>query len=516
MSNFDPTTRNTPRPSLPGGPGRPRRTRDGAVLALACVAQFMVVLDVSIVTVALPSIGRDLHYSPAGLQWVVNAYVLTFAGFLLLGGRAADLFGRRRVYLFGLGLFTVASLAGGIATDSAWLTAARAVQGTAGAFLSPATLTIIITTFSGDRRARALGLWSAVAGAGGAAGSILGGVLTSELSWRWVLFVNIPIGVVAAAAALIWLTESRGRGGAGARLDVGGAIAVTAGLGTLIYAIVGTQSHAWGSVRTLSLLGGAVVLLVAFAVIEARLARTPLMPFGLLRSRSVAGANVVMFLVGAAFFSMWYFLSLYLQNVLGYSALKTGLAFLPMGITIIVGAQASSRILPRAGVRPLLLAGTLLAAGGFAWLSAIDPHGSYWAHVFGPGCLISLALGLLFTPLAAAATAGVPYTEAGLASGVLNTSRQIGGSLGLAVLATIATDRSRALVASGGRALSPAGALNGGYARAFEWAAALILAAFAASFVVPAIRARTSPARPGPDAGPRSPEAGPVEADAER
>jgi EmrB/QacA subfamily drug resistance transporter len=517
MSNFNATTGNPPQPGLPGGPGRPRRTRDGAVLALACVAQFMVVLDVSIVTVALPSIGRDLHYSPGGLQWVVNAYVLTFAGFLLLGGRAADLFGRRRVYLFGLGLFTVASLAGGIATDSAWLTAARAVQGIAGAFLSPATLTIIITTFPGDRRARALGLWSAVAGAGGAAGSILGGVLTSELSWRWVLFVNIPIGVAATVAALIWLTESRGRDrDTAARLDVGGAIAVTAGLGALIYAIVGTQSYPWGSARTLSLLGGAVVLLAAFAVIEVRLARAPLMPFGLLRSRSVAGANIVMFLVGAAFFSMWYFLSLYLQNVLGYSALKTGLAFLPMGITIIVGAQASSRILPRAGVRPLLQAGTLLAAGGFAWLSAIAPHASYWAHVFGPGCLISLALGLLFTPLAAAATAGVPFTEAGLASGVLNTSRQIGGSLGLAVLATIATDRSHALLASGGRVLSPAGALNGGYARAFEWAAGLILAAFAASFVVPAIRARTSPARPGPDAGPPSADAGPLEAGAER
>jgi MFS family permease len=215
------------------------------------------VLDVSIVTVALPSIGRDLHYSATGLQWVVNAYVLTFAGFLLLGGRAADLFGQRRVYLSGMALFTVASLAGGIATDSAWLTAARAVQGIAGAVLSPATLTIIITTFSADRRARALGIWSAVAGAGGAAGSILGGVLTSALSWRWVLFVNIPIGVAAVVATLAWLPESRDRAGRGAaaRLDVGGAVAVTAGLGTLIYAIIGTGTHPWGSARTLSLLG---------------------------------------------------------------------------------------------------------------------------------------------------------------------------------------------------------------------------------------------------------------------
>jgi EmrB/QacA subfamily drug resistance transporter len=490
-------------PPSPARPSQRHHAPDGLILAIACVAQFMVVLDVSIVTVALPSIGRDLHYSATGLQWVVNAYVLTFAGFLLLGGRAADLFGQRRVYLSGMALFTVASLAGGIATNSAALTTARAVQGIAGAILSPATLTIIITTFPADRRARALGIWSAVAGAGGAAGSILGGVLTSALSWRWVLFVNIPIGVAAVVATLAWLPESRDRAGRGAaaRLDVAGAIAVTAGLGALIYAIIGTDTHPWGSARTLVLLGAAVVLLAGFAVIELRVARTPLMPFRLFRSRSLSGANTVMFLVGAAFFSMWYFLSLYLQNVLGDSALKTGLAFLPMGVTIMIGAQASSRILPRVGVRPLLQAGTLLATGGFGWLSAISPHASYWTHVFGPGCLISLALGLLFTPLAAAATTGVAVSEAGLASGVLNTARQIGGSLGLAVLATIATDRTRAALAgsrpvlAGSRSvLSQAAALNDGYSRAFEVAAGLTLAAFAASFVVPAIRARTAPA----------------------
>nr|MDQ2812118.1 MFS transporter [Actinomycetota bacterium] len=289
--------------------------------------------------------------------------------------------------------------------------------------------------------------------------------------------------------------------GAAARLDVAGAVAVTAGLGTLIYAIIGTDTHPWGSTRTLSLLGVAVVLLAAFAIIELRLAATPLMPFRLFRSRSLSGANIVMFLVGAAFFSMWYFLSLYLQNVLGDSALKTGLAFLPMGVTIMIGAQASSRILPRLGVRPLLQAGTLVAAGGFAWLSAISPHASYWTHVFGPGCLISLALGLLFTPLAAAATAGIAVREAGLASGVLNTARQVGGSLGLAVLATIATDRthavlagSRAVVAGSRAVVSQAAALNDGYSRAFEVATGLTLAAFAASFVVPAIRTRTTPA----------------------
>ena len=467
------------------------------ILAIACVAQFMVVLDVSIVNVALPSIGRDLHYTPTGLQWVVNAYVLTFAGFLLLGGRAADLFGRRRVYVFGLGLFTVASLVGGLAQNSAWLTTARAVQGIGGAFLSPATLTIIVTTFSGARMAKALGVWSAVAGAGGAAGSILGGVLTAGLSWRWVLFVNIPIGVAATVAALAYLTEVRrpAAGSTAPRLDVAGAITVTAGLGALIYAIVGTDTHSWGSTQTLSLLGAAAVLLAVFAVIESRFASTPLVPFRLFRSRAVTGANVVMFLVGAAFFSMWYFMSLYLQNVLGYGALKAGFAFFPMAVTIIIGAQTSSRLLPRIGVRPLLQAGTLLAAGGFWWLSLIHAHSGYLAHVFGPGCTISLALGLLFTPLASAATSGVHFTEAGLASGVLNTSRQMGGSLGLAVLATIAIDRTHALTSGRAGGAGLAAALTSGYSRAFEVAAIVSAAAFAFSFVVPVLGREAGPDR---------------------
>jgi EmrB/QacA subfamily drug resistance transporter len=468
-----------------------RHIPDGVVLALACVAQFMVVLDVSIVNVALPSIGHDLHYSPSGLQWVVNAYVLTFAGFLLFGGRAADLFGRRRVYLFGLGLFTLASLAGGLARGPGWLTAARAVQGIGGAFLSPATLTLIVTTFSDQqRRTRALGVWSAVAGAGGAAGAILGGVLTAELSWRWVLFVNIPIGVVTIAVAAVYLTELRRPGGAGAgqRPDVGGAVTITAGLGALVYAIIETSTHSWLSARTLSALAVAVVLLAAFVVIEQRLARTPLVPFGLLRVRSVAGANLVMLPVGAAFFSMWYFLSLYFQDVLGYSALRAGLAFIPMAAAIVIGAQTSPRLLPTIGRRPLLAAAMLLAAGGFAWLAQVPAHPAYLAHVLAPSCVVALALGLLFTPLAGAATSGVPVTQAGLASGVLNTSRQIGGSIGLAALATVAVSRTRAALAAGH---ATASALTAGYDRAFVIAAALSLAGLACSLLIPAV----SPAR---------------------
>jgi len=478
--------------STPNG----RRVPDWVILSIACVAQFMVVLDVSIVNVALPSIGRDLHYSPTGLQWVVNAYVLTFAGFLLLGGRAADLFGRRRVYLFGLAVFTLASLAGGLAQNSAWLTTARAVQGIGGAFLSPATLTIIVTTFSGVRLAKALGVWSAVAGAGGAAGSILGGILTSEFSWRWVLFVNIPIGAAAAIAALSYLTEAKRkeRDEHTPKLDIGGAITVTAGLGALIFAIVGTDTHAWGSTYTLTILAISAVLLATFAFLELKVASTPLVPFRLFRSRSVTGSNIVMFLVGAAFFSMWYFLSLYLQNVLGYDALKAGMAFVPMAIAIIIGAQASSRVLPKVGVRPLLFIGTGLAAGGFAWLAQIQPDGSYWVHVFGPGCIISLALGILFTPLASAATSGVHFTEAGLASGVLNTSRQMGGSLGLAVLATVAINYTDKLLGGGHGSESTAAALTSGYARAFTLASILGVVAFVASFIIPYTKPDAAPA----------------------
>ncbi len=465
------------------------RVPDWVVLAIACVAQFMVVLDVSIVNVALPSMGRDLHYSANGLTWVVNAYVLTFAGFLLLGGRAADLFGRRRIYLIGLAVFTGASLAGGLAQNSAWLTTARAVQGLGGAILSPATLTIIVTTFSGAKLTRSLGVWSAVAGAGGAAGALLGGILTAEISWRWVLFVNIPIGVAGIVAALAYLSESRRDGASRQRLDVLGALAVTGGLGALIYAIVGTTTHGWGSAQTLGWLGAAVVLLVVFALIEARVASTPLVPFRLFRNRSVSGANMVMLLVGGAFFSFWYFLTLYMQDVLGYSALRTGFAFFPMAVAIIIGAQVSSRTVVRIGVRPMLLVGTLVAVVGFAWLSAIGAHSGYWSDLFGPACLVALALGLLFTPLASAATAGVHYSEAGLASGVLNTSRQMGGSLGLAVLTTIAAAATTAAV-KGHSALPEA--QTHGYSRAFMVASGISAAAFLWSFVVPTRRSPAS------------------------
>jgi EmrB/QacA subfamily drug resistance transporter len=464
--------------------------RETLILWLACVAQFMVILDVSVVNVALPSIGRALHYTPTGLQWVVNAYVLAFAGFLLLGGRAADLFGRRRIFLLGAILFAVASLAGGLATTSGMLTAARVAQGFGGAFLSPATLTIIVTTFHGPRLPKALGAWGAVGGAGGAIGSLAGGILTAELSWRWVLFINVPIGIAVVIGALLWLPELT-RQGPKAKLDVPGAILVTAGLSALVYAIVGTDTHPWGSGTTLAWLGAAVVLLLGFVLVETKVATAPLIPFSFLVKRTTASANFVMMLVGAAFFSMWYFLTLYIQEVLGYSALRTGFAFAPMAVAIIIGAQIASRTMQKFGVWRLILVGTIIACLGFFWLSHLTSPGGYWSDVFGGAITISFALGLLFSPLAAAATSQAGPTEAGLASGLLNTSRQIGGAVGLAVLATIAVDATTRALGGGhpsfGGAISASTkeALTHGYNIAFFVGSMICLAAVIATFLIP-------------------------------
>ena len=461
-----------------------RHAPPGVVLALVCVAQFMVVLDVSVVNVALPSIGRDLHYSATGLQWVVNAYVLTFAGFLLLGGRAADLYGRRRVFIGGLALFSLASLACGLAQTAAELTTARAVQGLGGAVLSPATLTIIMTTFTdGQARHRAIGMWSAVAGAGGASGALLGGILTSGLGWRWVFFINVPIGAVAIAASYMLLNETRSPD-ANRSLDVPGAITATAGLGALVYAIVETSTpgRGWGSMHTLVPLAIAVVLLAAFVVIQQRLAKAPLMPLSLFRSRSLSVANSVMALVGVVFFSMWYFLTLYMQDVHGYGPLKAGLLFFPMGVSIIIGAQISARIVTGWGPRRVLVLGLTLAAGGFLWLSQLGATSSYAAGVLPGSLLTTFGAGLCFTPLAAAATSGVPMQLAGLASGVLNTARQVGGSIGLAALATVATSRANNVIAAHH---SRAVALTDGYDRAFLVATAVTLIALLGSTLLP-------------------------------
>jgi EmrB/QacA subfamily drug resistance transporter len=466
-----------------------RHAPDWVILFIACIAQFMVVLDVSIVNVALPRMGHDLHFTYSSAQWVINAYVLTFAGFLLLGGRAADYFGRRHVYLTGIVVFTLASIGAGLAHNGTEMITVRAIQGVGGAILSPATLTIIVTTFHGPRLPKAIGTWSAVAGAGGAAGALLGGILTGLVSWRWIFFINVPIGIVAGVAAALYLREMRNKD-ATSKLDVTGAVFVTGGLASVIYAVVNTTTHSWTSSFTLEWLIAGLVLLSIFFFWEARVASHPLVPFRIFRSRSLSTANAVMVLVGGTFFAMWYFLTYYFQLVLGYGPVKAGLVFVPTAIAIILGAQISSRLIARAGVRPLLQIGATLATLGFFWLSMIKADSNYWAHVFAPSFITAFAMGLLFSPLAMSATSGVDRADAGLASGVLNTSRQVGGSLALAALATVATDRTNSLL----HVLSPHAALTAGYQRAFQISAVITLVALAVTFLLPRVKGQARPA----------------------
>ncbi len=433
-------------------------------LLLLAMTQFVVVIDASIVNIALPSIGTALHFSQNDLSWVVNAYTLTFGGFLLLGGRLADLMGRRRMFMAGLVLFSVASLLGGLAQSEAWLIGARALQGLGAAIVSPAALSIITTTFAeGEERNRALGVWGAVAGAGGAAGVLLGGILTSGLSWRWVLFVNVPIGLAAAFVAPRILNESRAEVGT-RNFDIPGAVTVTAGLSLLVYALVEAVNVGWGSTQTVGLIAGAVALLATFVAIESR-SRSPLMPFSIFRLRTLRGADIVALLIGMSLFSMFFFVSLYMQQVLGFSALKAGLSYLPLAVGIILSAGAASALVTRFGFKPVLLSGLLFVATGLLWFSQASPNGSFTADVLGPSLLAAIGLGLSFVSVTIAAVTGIKPNEAGLASGLVNTAQQVGGALGLAILATVANTRTKDVLAAGGS--SHAEALTKGFERAF-------------------------------------------------
>jgi EmrB/QacA subfamily drug resistance transporter len=440
------------------------RAKNLALLLLA-MTQFVIVIDASIVNIALPSIGRALSFTQADLSWVVNAYTLTFGGFLLLGGRLADLMGRRRMFIVGLLLFSAASLVGGLAQSEPWLIAARAVQGMGGAIVSPAALSIITTTFAdGEERNRAFGVWGAVAGAGGAAGVLLGGVLTSGLNWRWVLFVNVPIGLLCAFLAPRVLLESRAEVQTRS-FDVPGAITVTAGLSLLVYALVDAVNVGWGSAATLTKIGGALILLALFLVIEMR-QRAPLMPLSIFRLRTLRGADTVALLIGMSLFSMFFFVSLYMQQVLHYSALKAGVSYLPLAFGIILSAGAASAGVTRFGFKPVLLTGLLFVAGGLFWFSRVPPTGgSFAADVLGPSLLAAVGLGLSFVPVTIAAVTGTRPHEAGLASGLVNTAQQVGGALGLAILATVANSRTKDLMHAGGHDL--AFALTKGFERAF-------------------------------------------------
>ena len=449
------------------------RAKNIALILLA-MTQFIIVVDASIVNVALPTIGKDLQFSQDNLSWVVNSYTLMFGGFLLLGGRLADLLGRRRLFMIGLVVFSLASLAGGLATSDGWLIVARGLQGLGAAIISPAALSIVTTTFAeGAERNRALGVWGAVAGAGGAAGVLLGGVLTEYLGWEWVLWVNVPIGLIAAVLAPRLLPESRDEVDE-KNFDIPGAVSVTAGLAILVYAVVDAEQAGWTSVQTLGLGALALALIATFIAIEMRV-RKPLMPLSTFRLRTLRGANVVGLLVGMSLFSMFFFISLYLQQVLGFSALKSGFAYLPLAIAIILSAGAASQLVTRIGFKPTLIAGMLFVAAGLLWFTQISVGGSFVSDVLGPSLLAAVGLGFSFVPVTIAGVTGTRPDQAGLASGLINTSQQVGGALGVAILASVATSVSGGIDAQGPLKPGQLADLTDGFQTAF-----LVGAGFAA------------------------------------
>jgi EmrB/QacA subfamily drug resistance transporter len=476
-----------------------RGGRPGVALLVIAAAQLMVVLDATVVYVALPAIQRGLGFSTSGLEWVVTAYALTFGGLLLLGGRAGDLLGRRRVFIAGLLLFSVASLAGGLATSPAWLLSARAVQGVGGAIVAPTALALIATTFAeGPPRNRAMGVYASMSGVGGALGLVAGGLLVTYADWRWVLFVNVPVGIAVAVAAPWVLDETPRRTGG---LDLPGAVTGTGGIAALVYGLSNAVTTAsggarWGDPKVVASLTVGAVLLAAFAVIEAR-GRQPLLPPRVLRDRDRLGANLIMLGVGTANFGVFFFLTLFVQELLGYSPLREGVAFLPLTAALLVGAAIATRLIARAGARALLAAGAAASAGGTYWLSHITEHTGYAAGLLGPSLIAGLGLGLLFVPLPAVALSRVADSDSGVAASLVNTGRQVGGALGLAVLGSVAWT----VTANGARSSRAAGvtpalayqhALAAGLDRAFLVAAGLAALILVTALV--AIRGERAPA----------------------
>ncbi|MFE9381520.1 MFS transporter [Streptomyces sp. NPDC006855] len=469
--------------------------RPGLTLAAVAVVQFMVSLDLSVVNVGLPEIAAGLGFSAVGLTWVIHAYALTFGGLLLLGGKAADRYGRKRVLLFGLGLFGLASLLGGFAQAPGQLVGARAAQGVGAAALAPAALALLTATFpAGRARVKAFGVWSAMNAAGGALGVLAGGLLTEYAGWRWVMFVNVPMVAVALVMAWRGIADARPAARAG-RPDVLGAVLATGGLGLLVFGVVRTGEHGWTSAVTLGTLAVSVVLLAAFVRVERTTAREPLVRLGLFANRSVAGANSYNLLVGAAMASAFYFMSLYLQRVLGKGAAETGLMFLPFALGVVAGSVLAVRLSYRVAPRTLMVLGGLLTALGFAWFGLISPDGGFLTDVLGPSIAASVGFGLCLGPLVSTATVGVAAEETGTASGLLNSSRQIGASLGLAALGTAAEHCS-------GHSVTPK-ALNDGYALGLNLSAVLL--AVGVIVVLAVLRRPQGPVRvpesvPGPAA----------------
>jgi EmrB/QacA subfamily drug resistance transporter len=468
----------------------PSRVNANAVLAVVAFAQFMVVLDATIVNVALPTIKRDIGFSEQNLSWVVNAYTLTFGGFLLLGGRAADRLGRRRMFVTGTALFLAASLVCGLSQSEGMLVAARAVQGLGGALVSPAALSIILTTFAeGAQRNRALAVWGAIAGLGGASGLLLGGALVQAISWRWVFFVNVPLGLTVLLVTPRIVPESRADAATRRGFDAAGALTITLGTSALVFMLIKATSWGWGSGKTIAGFSVAAILIAAFLVIEHR-TRDPLVPLRIFANRSLAASDLTMLRVAAGLFGMFYFCTLYLQQVLGYSALRTGLAYLPFPITLISASAAAAPLVDRLEAKPVTVTGLLTATLGFVVLAGVSVHGDYVKHVLPALVIIALGMGLSFVSITIAATSGVAPVDSGLASGLLNTTQQVGGSLGIAILATVSTSRvTQALHAGVGL---PA-ALTHGFKGSFI-VAAILCAAGAALALALVPRRKPAPA----------------------
>ena len=516
MSTAQPEASRLPAGARRGGsqPGGGQRHL-GLALVVIATAQLMVVLDATIVNVALPHIQHALGFSGSGLEWVVNAYTLTFGGLLLLGGRTGDILGRRRVFIAGIILFSLASLLGGFATSQAWLLSARALQGVGGAIVAPTALSLISSNFpEGQPRNRALGVYSAMSIGGIAVGLLAGGLLTTYASWRWVLFVNVPIGIAVVLLAPRVLSETQRHPG---RFDLPGAITGTAGLAALVYSLSSAATTAngvshWGDTKVLASLAAAVALLASFIIIEARSPHA-LLPMRIFSNRSRSGAYLIMLCVGTALFGMFFFLTIFVQTVWGYSALKTGIAYLPIVAVIMVGAGVSTQLVPRIGARPLLLTASATATGGMFWLSRISEHSSYAGGLLGPMLVTGAGLGLLFMPLTLVALSKVDDRDAGVASSLVNTGQQVGGSIGLAVLGTVAwtvvanTARSSAAAAKTAAAAkaghpvhvtaaqakaAQAGiynhALSVGFSRGFEVSAGILLVAFLVTIAMIRVR----------------------------
>jgi EmrB/QacA subfamily drug resistance transporter/deazaflavin-dependent oxidoreductase (nitroreductase family) len=470
-----------------------RRSLNLALIVIA-LAQLMVVLDVAIVNVALPSIQRELHFAATDLEWVVNAYAIAFGGLLLLGGRTGDLFGRRRMFIIGALMFTAGSMAGGLATSSTFLIAARAAQGVGAAILAPTALSLLAAMFpQGAQRNRALGVYSAVSAGGGGIGLLMGGVITNYLSWRWIMFVNVPIGLLLAFAAPRVLIRGEGKPG---RLDLPGALTVTAGVSLFVYGLARVATHDWSEGLTRATLTIAVALLVTFVALESR-GRHPLMPLRIFANRNRSGAYGLSLAIGAALSGMLFLLTLFLQNVLGFSPLQAGFAFLPTALGVVMGAGLTSRLIGRVGPRVPMTAGALLAATGMFWLSAVTAHANYFADVLGPLVVLAIGLGMAFVSTSVTAISGVQPNESGLASALLNVGRQLGGSLGIAIMGTIATTVTRNQLATGPFTQAAANrALTAGFSSAFEIAGLIALAGFVTALV--AVRHRQTPATAAP------------------